>query len=342
MPAESSASGVLRILDFGTTSPLRSQTVWHAIAKGVSDGSPATLSFVRPRDPYVCIGYHRRLSEVDTDFCAEQGWPVFRRMVGGGPVYLDSGQLFFQITLPMSSVPASRPKALRWLLEPAAAAFRASGIDAHLDDRLEIVVRDQKVCGYGAGQIGDAAIVVGNLMETFDHQAATNILRAPTKHARAELSSLMKRYVAPTPTNPDMFRDAAVDRYASALELEPVVGSLSEFEEAQLAKIDARFRDPSWVNGPERQATAAWQVKIRAGVWVFAAERNGTSLTLGVNGDQVVSAAIVDPKLNGAAGPLARSLVGLSLEEAGAALAVSGPSGTRLTELLDLAEPTRL
>ena len=39
---------LLRVIDFGRVTPLRSQTLWHAVAYGVSDGAPPTLSFTRP------------------------------------------------------------------------------------------------------------------------------------------------------------------------------------------------------------------------------------------------------------------------------------------------------
>ena len=114
--------GVMRLLDFGAVSPLRSQTLWHAIAHGVTAGAPPTLSFMRPTEPYVSLGYHSRFDSVDHEHCAREGIPVYRRMVGGGPVYLDPDQLFFQITVPAEDTPAVRSAAVRWLLEPAVAA----------------------------------------------------------------------------------------------------------------------------------------------------------------------------------------------------------------------------
>jgi lipoate---protein ligase len=337
MPAET-----LRTIDFGTTSPLRSQTVWHAIAHGVSEGAPPTLSFVRPESPYVCIGFHRRLSEVDVDACQERGLPIYRRMVGGGPVYLDSGQLFFQITLPMCSVPASRPKAIRWLLGPAVEAFQACGIDAHVDERLEIVVGDRKICGYGAGQIGEAAIVVGNLIETFDHDAAIAVVSTPSAEARAELTRLMERYVAATPTDSDAFMSAAVTSYGEALDLTPSPGELTASEKIHLAELDTKFEDSGWIAGPARPAPAAWQVKVRAGIFVFSAADDDTQLTLGVNSRRIVRAEISDPELNGQATSLAESIVGLDLAEAANVLETSGPAGRRTSKLLTLAEPARL
>jgi len=96
-------AGALRVVDFGPSSPVRSQTLWHAVAYGVSAGAPATVSFTRPAAPYVCLGYHGALDEVDLDYCRAEGLPVLRRMVGGGTVYLDEDQLFFQISLPACS-----------------------------------------------------------------------------------------------------------------------------------------------------------------------------------------------------------------------------------------------
>jgi len=332
----------LRVVDFGTASPLRSQTLWHAIAYGVSAGGPPTLSFVRPEHPYVSIGYHRRPSELDTEECARRGLPVYRRMVGGGPVYLDAGQLFFQITMPISAIPASRPRALRWLLGPIVDAFRAAGVDAEIDDRLEIVVDDRKVCGYGAGQIEDAAVVVGNLIETFDHDAAASILRTPSHEARAELTRLMRRYVAATPADPSSFRDAAIAAYSTQLGMQPRPGTLSSTELSHLAELDSRFVDPTWVAGPERPDPRAWQVKVRAGVFVFAATDGRAQIVAGVDGGRLVNVTLSAPALNGATTTLQNSLIGLELAAATTTLENSGAEGRRLSSLLSLAEPRRL
>jgi lipoate---protein ligase len=332
----------LRVIDFGVASPLRSQTLWHAIAQGVSGGAPSTLSFVRPSGPYVSIGYHRRLEEVDTDECRRRGWPVYRRMVGGGPVYLDGGQLFFQITVPMAELPPARPKALRHLLAPAVAAYRAAGIEAEIDDRLEIVVGDRKICGYGAGQIGDAAIVVGNLIETFDHEAAAASLRTPSPGARRTLEELMRRYVAPTPADPVIFRDAAIDAYSLQLALPAQSGELNDGELHELDELDRRFENPEWLAGADRAKPAAWQVKVRAGVFMFAAAADDTTMIIGVDGGRVVTAELHDPELNGSTASLQDALIDLDLALATTTLEAAGAPGRRLSELLALAEPRRL
>ena len=257
----------LRVVDFGRVSALRSQTLWHALAYGVSAGRPPTLSFMRPSRPYVGLGYHRRLEEADIDACREAGLPVFRRMVGGGVVYLDEHQQFFQICLPAAAVSRAREAALRRLLEPVVAAFRAVGVPAELDDEGEIVVGEAKICGHGAAQIDDAVVVVGNLIERFDHAAAARVLALPDD-VREEVLRMMERYVLATPADSAAFRAAAIEAYAAALGLEPVPGALSPFERERLFELDQKFRSPEWLRGPLGSAPPRPQVKIRAGVYV--------------------------------------------------------------------------
>lgn len=255
---------VMRVIDFGEVSPLRSQTLWHAIAYGVSAGSPPTLSFMRPSHPYVSIGFHRRLGELDLEWCRATGLPVFRRMVGGGPVYLDGGQHFFQISVPEAMTKGTRTQTIRSLLAPAVEAFRSVGIDAHLDEHSEISVGPAKICGHAAGQIGSAVVVVGNLITSFDHQAAARIIATPTPTFAEAYLRLMKEYVRATPADPEAFRAAAAESYANELGLVPEPGVMTEHELVRLDELDMQFQELEWLEGSP--APIPTSVKVRAGV----------------------------------------------------------------------------
>ncbi len=268
----------LRVLRFGRVSPLRSQSLWHAIADGVSAGAPPTLSFMRPESPYVSVGYHQDLGLVDLEACGRAAVPVYRRMVGGGAVYLDEHQLFFQVTVPAAAVPAARSDALTRLLTPAVAAFAAAGLPAHLDSSGEIVVGDRKVCGHGAGQIGRAVVVVGNLIERFDHAAAAALIRTPGDDTAAETLRLMRRYVGPeegSSVDPVAFEAAAVRSYSHALGREPFEGELTVLEHGALERWDRRLESPEWLAGPSLRPPSSWQLKVRSGVFVTAAAASG-------------------------------------------------------------------
>ena len=335
-------SDVLRVIDFGRVTPLRSQTLWHAVAYGVSAGQPATLSFARPSGPYVCLGYLRDSAEVDQEYCRSHGLPVYRRMVGGGPVYLDDGQLFFQICVPAGSVSPSRKDALRALLEPAVAAFQAAGIAASLDDDGEICLGDRKICGHGAGQIEDAVVVCGNLIEAFDHERATRVLALPDLVQRAETLRLMRRYVAATPAEPAAFRTALTAAYASGLALRAVPGELSQTELAAVAELDGRFTAAEWLAGPDRAGQSGRQgrqVKVRAGIWTFAAETgSGARVVASVVKGRLDRVVLTAPGMNGQALVAERALAGVPVSSAAGVLSRFGGPGRELAAALAGAE----
>ncbi len=336
---------VLRVIDFGRVTALRSQTLWHAAAYGVSAGAPPTLSFARPSAPYVCLGYHRHLAEVDQEYCRREGLPVYRRMVGGGPVYLDDGQLFFQICLPARAVPPVRAEALRMLLEPAVAAFRAVGVPAELDNDLEICLSDRKICGHGAGQIGDAVVVCGNLIERFDHERAARVLALPPAQ-RLETLRMMRRYVAATPANADEFRAAMASAYARTLGLTAAPGDLAEAELARLPGLDTRFRDEQWLAGPQRPPTRAAphtrQVKVRARVWTAGAASGQAQIVVSVVRGRVERAWLRTGGLNGMTQAAESALAGVPVEAVAGVLDQFGDPGRQLAAAFAAADWKRL
>jgi lipoate---protein ligase len=286
-----SRASVLRVIDFGQVSGLRSQTLWHAIAHGVSSDAPATLSFMQPSEPYISIGYHRSSDELNPD----NELPVFRRMVGGGPVYIDDGQYFFQIVVPKAMVPARTGEAVRFLLEPAVEAFNDVGIEASLDERNEVVLGDRKICGHAAGQIEESVVVVGNLITRFDHAAAASIIKAPSDLARDEFLSQMRRYVAATPTEPALFFSSAAQRYSESLGLIARQGELTELEKDHVDSIDQTFTDPEWVKGSPPREDGMWRAKVKSGVWVGSAASNGHRVTASFHDDEIAEVRVEGP-----------------------------------------------
>ncbi len=338
----------LRVIDFGRSSPLRSQTLWHSIGYGVSAGAPATLSFTRPAAPYVCIGYHRGIDEVDQDYCRANELPVFRRMVGGGPVYLDADQLFFQICLPARVVPTARWQALRMLLEPAVTAFGAVGVPARLDEDLEVCVGDRKICGHGAGQIEEAVVLCGNLIERFDHERAARVLAMTDPAQRDQTLVLMRRFVAATPVDPAAFQAAMVTAYAGALGLVAAAGELTGTERVAVAELDERFNSDGWLAGPDRPATArgardrARQVKVRAGVWTFTAEHDGAQVVASVVRGTLEHVRLRVGGLNGSTRRAEQALTGIPLHSVAQVLPAFGDAGRRLAAVFARVEPGRL
>jgi lipoate-protein ligase A len=266
----------LRVIDAGSVPAARSQSLWHGIASAMRTDDRPVLSFCRPANPYVCIGLHRRLSELDLVACSEMGLPVFRRQIGGGPVYCDSDQLFFQVTLPARSAPASVERLYQELLEPAARALRTLGLDARLECVNEIVVEDRKLSGTGAGRIGEAVTVVGNVIFRFPHELMARVLSLP-EGARAEFLCLMRRYVSSLEAEGvrvtvEEATTALIEAFAQALGVRPVFDEPTAAEGLAMQAWERRFAQDGWLRGPEPKTSAMRTVKVRAGVWLVVAD----------------------------------------------------------------------
>ena len=101
---------------------LESQLIYHAQPRVGVEG----INILAPSSPYVCIGYHQNLEqEVDLEYCKKNNIPVFRREVGGGAVFLDGNQIFYQIILPKDHPLAQGDKSdfYRRMLEPVVKTY---------------------------------------------------------------------------------------------------------------------------------------------------------------------------------------------------------------------------
>lgn len=331
-------TGRLRVIDAGELGAVRSQALWHGIADALEPGDDPVLSFCRPSQPYVCVGYHRRLDEVDLDTCRALDLPVLRRRIGGGPVYLDSDQLFFQLSLPAASAPAAIHRIYARLLEPAAAALRALGVEAQLASTNDLVAGGGKVSGTGAGRIGEGVVVVGNVMFAFPHERMAAILRLPDEQMREECLRLMRSHVLALPQLAGQpVKLALRQAYARALGRKAVSERIREDEEIAIRRWQRRLSDPDWIAGPPLAEYPGRQVKIRAGVWVYDGADGGLRVRTTVEDGRVTAAHVQAPGLNGAASRLARALVGAAAQRdaLSARLRPYGHDGGRVLRALE-------
>jgi len=260
----------LRVIDAGSVSAVRSQALWHGITEAMAPGHRPVLSFCRPAEAYVCVGYHRHLQELDLETCAALGLAVLRRQIGGGPVYLDSDQLFFTLSLPVAGAPAGVARLYEQLLGPAVSALRELGVQAELPGINDILAGGRKVSGTGAGQIGEGVVVVGNVMFAFPHERMATVLALPDERMRDECLALMREHVGSLPAlREESVKTSLRDSYATALARTPVAAELQAHELAAIAAWEQRLQDPAWTAGPELPALRERAVKIREGVWCY-------------------------------------------------------------------------
>ncbi len=251
-----------------------SQTYYHAAAHL---GMPA-LFLLRPAEPYVSIGFHQDAAqEIDLAYAAAQRLPVFRREVGGGAVYLDSQQLFYQLVLPKEhpALPADKAGFYQKFLQPVVDTFRHFGAPAIFRPVNDILVNGRKISGNGAAEIGEMVVLVGNFILDFNFEEMSRVLRVPDEKFRdkvhkslaANLTTLKQELGEPP--EPQALAQELARRLA------PLVGELSPVGEPEprlQAKADELFlsmSSPEWLFLNDRRATLDASVKIREGVFVI-------------------------------------------------------------------------
>jgi lipoate-protein ligase A len=260
----------MKLYDLGHVPWIQSQLIYHAMPRLGLEG----INYVAPAKPYVCIGYHQDVEQdIDLDFCWSQGIPVFRREVGGGGVYLDGDQIFYQIILHKDNPLAAGDKAelYRRFLQPVADAYAMLGIPAQYRPVNDVITTDgRKISGTGAAQMGDYVVLVGNLIVDFDHATMVKVLRVPDEKFRDKVFKSMqenlttiKREIGQAPSWEAL--TAALTRH-----FEPVTGPLEPGQMpaevyAEVERLIPRFTDDEWLYKRGRRERGH-EVKIASGV----------------------------------------------------------------------------
>ncbi len=264
---------VIRLLDLGFVPPTRSQTIYHAVGYALAADTPDTIILVAPERPYVCIGYHQDLErEVDLAFCRQRGLPVARREVGGGAVYLDAGQLFVQWVFHRDVLPGSLEAKFELYIRPLVETYQALGIAANHRPVNDIHVGGKKIGGTGAAQIGDADVLVGSLMFTFDKATMARVLKVSSEKMRDKVFESLAQYMTtlaecidPVPDR-GLVADLYLARASAALGREIVPGAPTAVELTLAAELDQRFGSDEWLN--QKGALRRARIKIHEDVSV--------------------------------------------------------------------------
>ncbi len=204
---------------------------------------PDTIRFLR-FPPTALIGRHQALSkEVKLDYCRSRNVGVVRRVTGGGAIYLDEGQLGWELVFARATLGiASLADLAREICEAAAAGLQRLGVNAKFRPRNDIEVDGRKISGTGGFFDEDTLIYQGTVlvdMNPADMVAALNVAKA--KLEKRSLDSAAQRVVTlkellgaapPIAT----IQEAIVAGFAERLGIAPRWGEISAEEESAAAK----------------------------------------------------------------------------------------------------------
>jgi lipoate-protein ligase A len=159
---------------------------------------PDTIRFLR-FPPTALIGRHQDLSrEVDLDYCRQNGIGVVRRITGGGAIYLDEGQLGWELVFHRASLGTPvLPELAREICTAAARGLSGLGIDARFRPRNDIEVDGRKISGTGGFFDGDVLIYQGTVLVDLDPRKMVAALSIPeAKFAKRRLDTAAERVVS--------------------------------------------------------------------------------------------------------------------------------------------------
>jgi lipoate-protein ligase A len=208
-----------------------------------ADQVPDTIRFLR-FPPTALIGRHQDLSrEVDLDYCRANDVGVVRRITGGGAIYLDEGQLGWEIVFHRTSLGiAALPDLAREICNAAADGLSRLGVDAKFRPRNDIEVDGRKISGTGGFFDGDVLIYQGTVLVDMNPGHMVSALRIPEKKlAKRSLDSAAQRVVTLQALLGDAVPDienikaALIEGFEAGLGIRAVSGAISPAEEA-LAK----------------------------------------------------------------------------------------------------------
>jgi lipoate---protein ligase len=260
-----------------------SQLAYHALASLGRE----SLVLCSPARPYVSVGYFQDPSqELDLEHCRWAGLPIFRRKVGGGCVYLDRNQIFWQVVLKRDNplVSLSRQKFYDRLLAPVAAVYRRLGVEASIKPVNDLAVRQKRIAGTGAGEIGDCVVFVGNIMRCFDCAAMAEVVNAPDPAFRrsfhhcleTQLTSLrveLGREIESRIEDHQIYK-LLVNEFAKVIgpmEPRPVDHELRR----AMAKLGRRMLSRNWTYHP-RKMRPFRKLKVRAGLFLHHWEKESS------------------------------------------------------------------
>lgn len=260
------------VYNLGTVTWRESQLYYHALAYLRRPG----LLLLQPNSPYVCLGFHQDARvEIDLDYVRERKTPLFRREVGGGAVYLDRGQLFYQFVFDKDDprLPASKDAFYRKYLAPVVRTFQDFGLPAEFKPVNDILVHGRKISGNGAAEIGDCIVLVGNFMLDFNYDEMARVLRVPDEKFRdkihkslGESLTTMKRELGRTPKLDEL--SARLLEHSAELVGGWTPANVDADILSKAAEIWEDHRQPGWTYFNDARVRNGREVKIAEGVSV--------------------------------------------------------------------------
>lgn len=283
-----------RLLNLGKRDGFFIQSVYEAVAKAVTEKtSPNTLILIYPESPYVCIGVHQELEkEVDGSYCSQHEIPIVRRQTGGGAVYLDSLQQFYQVIIRKDDplVPIGVEAFYEKFLQPTVNVYKRFGLPAEYRSINDVIIQGKKASGNGAVTLDEALVLIGNVIFDIDTDIMVNVLKVPSEKFKDKMVQSLKKYMTSFKKELDYLPERKkvieyfIEEYETLVKAPLVPGELTDRETEYLSNILQRMKSYEWLFRTSRRReellslVKAKCTKIAGGIMVCEASHKAEKL----------------------------------------------------------------
>ena len=152
--------------------------------------------------------------------------------------------------------------------------MRALGLSAELCCENEIEVNDKRVAGIGGARIGEAAVVVGNILFDFDYETMTRVWRVPSVSFRRLAAEALRERVTTLraelrrPLLPDDVQPILIAEFARALGRPVEPGERTPDEQQMTDEYAKRLVSEEWLNRHANGGHPMTTLKISRGVFI--------------------------------------------------------------------------
>jgi lipoate-protein ligase A len=220
---------------------------------------PNTLHFLQFSPHCALVGYHQAVElEIEEDYCREHGIDINRRISGGGSIYMDEGQLGWEIFALKNTpgIPKRLDDMYRLMCESVVNGLSRMGIDARYRPLNDIEIGGRKISGTGGTEMGNALLYHGTLLTDFNVDTMIACLKLPLKKLEdkqirsfKERVTCLKEVLGYVPPLPDI-KKAMARGFAEVLNVELMPGALTGEEETLMAGELPKFRSAEWIRLP--------------------------------------------------------------------------------------------
>jgi lipoate-protein ligase A len=233
-----------RVIDTGLRNGRENIALDQALIEARLDNKiPDTIRFIRFR-PSALVGVHQFLrQEIKTDYCRANGIEIGRRITGGGSLYLDEGQIGWELLFDRATLGVrDLADVTKRVCEAFALGLNKLGVPARYRPRNDIEVDGRKISGTGGFFDRNLIFYQGTLLIDFDPAKIGACLNIPVeKLAKRDLTSATQRVITmrevlgeQLPELPAIF-EGLLAGFAEGLSIAPQWGAITPYEE-ELAK----------------------------------------------------------------------------------------------------------